>query len=566
MEFNSHDLKVVATICKTYYGLQPNKSNSTNSVFLKLFLVKSKQYLCFSLKETTMCGIAGIFHFDPSRSVNEPLLKKMTNCLSHRGPDGEGFYIKNSIGLGHRRLSIIDLSTGDQPMFNEDKSIAIIFNGEIYNYVELKEELKNLGCKFFTNSDTEVIIRTYETWGTDCQNKFNGMWAFALWDERKNQLFISRDRIGEKPLHYSTHDNTFLFGSEIKGILAYGCPQIPNLELTELYLTLGYIPAPYTFYKNISKLRAGHYLIVSPNSVQEKKYWDLPEIDEENMIRDKKLVYETFESLLKDSVRIRMRSDVPYGAFLSGGLDSAGIVALMSEISKEPVKTFTIGFKEKMFDERKLAAMVAEKFKTDHHEYMIEPNSFDEALEKVMHHFDEPFGDSSALPTGKVSEIAAQKVKMVLTGDGGDEVLSGYNSNRVEKFAEQYQKFPFFLRSRLSGIVSSAGNLFSGDNRHKIKQVARALSFSNETFSNRLMAKSWCKPELVKQIISHPEKQIKLTDFVSDFFSKYKVKHPSYQLMFFQFKVLLPDDFLTKVDRMSMATSVRKSSGSKTLN
>jgi len=503
-----------------------------------------------------MCGIAGIFHFDTSRSVSESLLKKMADSLAHRGPDGEGFYIKNNIGLGHRRLSIIDLSTGDQPMFNEDKSIAIIFNGEIYNYIELKEELKNLGCKFFTSSDTEVIIRAYETWGTDCQNKLNGMWAFALWDEKKNQLFISRDRIGEKPLHYSTHDNTFLFGSEIKSILAYGIPKIPNLELTELYLTLGYIPAPYTFYKNISKLQAGHYLIVTPNSVQEKKYWDLPEIDEENMISDKKLVYENFENLMKDSVRIRMRSDVPYGAFLSGGLDSAGIVALMSEISKEKVKTFTIGFKEKMFDERKLAAMVAEKFKTDHHEYMIEPNSFDEALEKVMHHFDEPFGDSSALPTGKVSEIAAQKVKMVLTGDGGDEVLSGYNSNRVEKFAEQYQKFPFFLRSRLPNIVSSAGNLFNGDNRHKIKQVARALSFSNETFSDRLMAKSWCKPELVKQIISHPEKQLKLADFMSDFFAKYKVKHPFYQLMFFQFKVLLPDDFLTKVDRMSMAASL----------
>ncbi|MBI4946222.1 MAG: asparagine synthase (glutamine-hydrolyzing) [Bacteroidetes bacterium] len=503
-----------------------------------------------------MCGIAGIFHFDTSRSVNESLLKKMADSLAHRGPDGEGFYIKNNIGLGHRRLSIIDLSTGDQPMFNEDKSIAIVFNGEIYNYVELKEELKNLGYKFFTNSDTEVIIRAYETWGTDCQNKLNGMWAFALWDERKNQLFISRDRIGEKPLFYSTHDNTLLFGSEIKSILAYGIPKIPNLELTELYLTLGYIPAPYTFYKNISKLQAGHYLIVTPNSVQEKKYWDLPEIDEENMISDKKLVYETFESLLKDSVRIRMRSDVPYGAFLSGGLDSAGIVALMSEISKEKVKTFTIGFKEKMFDERKLAAMAAEKFKTDHHEYMIEPNSFDEAIKKVMHHFDEPFGDSSALPTGKVSEIAAQKVKMVLTGDGGDEVLSGYNSNMVEKFAEQYQKLPFFLRSRLPGMVSSAGNLFKGDNRHKIKQVARALSFSNETFSDRLMAKSWCKPELVKQIISHPEKQIKLADFMSDFFSKYKVKHPFYQLMFFQFKVLLPDDFLTKVDRMSMAASL----------
>ena len=503
-----------------------------------------------------MCGIAGIFHFDPSRLVDQSLLKKMTNCLSHRGPDGEGFYANNNIGLGHRRLSIIDLSTGDQPMFNEDKSIAIIFNGEIYNYVELKEELKQLGCKFHTNSDTEVMIRAYETWGVDCQNKFNGMWAFALWDERKKQLFISRDRLGEKPLFYSTYDNTFLFGSEIKSILAFGLPRVPNLELTELYLSLGYIPAPYTFYKNISKLQAGHCLIVSQNSVQEKKYWDLPAIDEENMISDKKQVYENFEHLLKDSVRIRMRSDVPYGAFLSGGLDSAGIVALMSEISKEPVKTFTIGSDKKMFDERKLAAQVAEKFKTDHHEYMIGQEGFEEAIRKVMYHFDEPFGDSSALPTGAVSKIAAQKVKMVLTGDGGDEVLSGYNSNRVEKFAEQYQRVPSFLRRSLPGVVNSASHIFNGDNRYKLKQVSKALSFSNESFSDRLMAKSWARPELVKELIPHSEKQLKLSDFLSDFYSRYKVKHPFYQLMFFQFKILLPDDFLVKVDRMSMASSL----------
>ena len=503
-----------------------------------------------------MCGIAGIFHFDSSREADAVKLRKMTDSIAHRGPDGEGFHIKKNIGLGHRRLSIIDLSTGDQPMFSSDKSLAIVFNGEIYNYIELREELKKLGYKFATDSDTEVIIHAYRKWGIECQNKLNGMWAFALWDESKKLFFISRDRIGEKPLFYSTHDNTFLFGSEIKSILAYGCPKVPNLALTELYFTLGYIPAPYTFYKNIHKLQAGHSLLVSGNSVKEKKYWDLPEIDEENMVSDKKSVYDNFENILTDSVKIRMRSDVPYGAFLSGGLDSAAVVALMSEISKEPVKTFTIGFKEKMFDERKLALQVAEKFGTDHHEYMINHESFDDAITKVMHYFDEPFGDSSALPTGEVSKIAAQKVKMVLTGDGGDEVLSGYNSNRVEKFAEQYHRMPFFLRNRLPGIVSSAGNLFNGDNKYKLMQVAKALSFSNESFSNRLMAKSWCKPQMISELITHSEKQIKLADFISDFFSKYSVKNSFYKLMFFQFKVLLPDDFLTKVDRMSMASSL----------
>lgn len=503
-----------------------------------------------------MCGIAGIVHFDISRKVDESVLKRITNCLVHRGPDGEGFYIANHIGLGHRRLSIIDLSTGSQPMFNDDKTIAVILNGEIYNYIELREELKGHGYKFHTNSDTEVIIRAYEKWGTDCQGKFNGMWAFALWDERKKQLFISRDRIGEKPLFYSTYDNTFIFGSEIKSILSYGVPPEANYEMTELYLTLGYIPAPYTFYKNIHKLRAGHYLTVKPNNIADHAYWDLPEISEEDMISDKKLVYKQFEELLQDSVRIRMRSDVPFGAFLSGGLDSSAIVALMSGISKVPVQTFTIGFKETYFDERKLALQVAQQYKTDHHEYMLEPETFDEAINKIIHCFDEPFGDSSALPTGSVSHIASRKVKMVLTGDGGDEVLSGYNSNRVEKFAEQYQKVPSFLRKGMPSLVYSAGSLFSGDKRHRLNQVAKALSFSNKSFNERLIAKSWCPPDIAEKLIASSTKQFKLADFVSDFFAKYPVKHPFYKLMFFQFKVLLPDDFLAKVDRMSMVSSL----------
>lgn len=503
-----------------------------------------------------MCGIAGILHFDRSRKANEEVLQRMTRTLIHRGPDGEGYYCHENLGLGHRRLSIIDLSTGDQPMFNEDRSVAIVFNGEIYNYLELKDELGKGGCTFKTNSDTEVIIRAYEKWGTECQNKLNGMWAFALWDEKKKILLLSRDRIGEKPLIYAQYDNSFVFGSEIKSVLAYGVPASPNLELTELYLTLGYIPAPYTFYKNIHKLQAGHYLIVSGNSVKEHQYWDLPEIDEENMITNKKKVNEEFESLLRDSVRIRMRSDVPYGAFLSGGLDSASVVALMSEISKEPVKTFTIGFKEKAFDERKLAALVAKKFKTDHHEYKIEHGSFEEGIQNVITHFDEPFGDSSALPTGEVSKIAVKKVKMVLTGDGGDEVLSGYNSNRVEKFAQQYQNIPSRLRKPIPGIASAAGYFLRGGIRHKANQVSKALAFSNMTFKERLMSKSWCKPELTGQLIGFSDKQIGLSDFLDDFLLRYKTKSSFYQLMYFQFKALLPDDFLTKVDRMSMASSL----------
>ena len=386
-----------------------------------------------------MCGITGIYHFNKERSVDKSQLKRMTDIIRHRGPDSDGFYLNGNIGLGHRRLSIIDLSTGDQPMFNNDKSISIIFNGEIYNYIELRQELIQKGHKFRTTSDTEVAIKSYEEWGFDCQNKFNGMWAFALWDERKKHLFLSRDRIGEKPLHYTIYNNSLIFGSEIKSLFAYGIPKRFETELIEIYLVLTYIPAPYTFYKDIKKLLPGHYLLIKNENVEEKKYWDLPEIDEDNMFTNKGKIYDKFDYLLKDSVKIRMRSDVPFGAFLSGGLDSSSIVALMSEISNFPVKTFTIGFDDTNFDESALAQEVAKKFNTEHFRGTVTPDKFEESLERIVFHYDEPFGDSSAIPTGYVSKFAADKVKMVLTGDGGDEVLSGYRGYIGLKFIEKVE-------------------------------------------------------------------------------------------------------------------------------
>ena len=341
-----------------------------------------------------MCGIAGIYHFETSRVINRDVLTRMTDIIHHRGPDGSGIYTQENIGLGHRRLSIIDLVTGDQPMFNRDQSIAIILNGEIYNYIELRDELIQLGCRFTTTSDTEVVIQAYETWGVDCLEKLNGMWAFALWDNNKKQLFISRDRIGEKPVFYSTWDNSFVFASEMKSIFEYGVERTPMLELLEIYMVTTSIPSPFTFYKQIKKLNPGHYILVNADGLKEVKYWDLPEIDEANMLRDKTFIYEEFEHLLTDSIKIRMRSDVPYGAFLSGGLDSSSIVALMSEISSFPINTFTIGFDDNSFDESKLAQEVADRFNTKHFLGTVEPEGFDEILKKVVFHYDEPFGDS----------------------------------------------------------------------------------------------------------------------------------------------------------------------------
>ena len=422
-----------------------------------------------------MCGIAGFLNFESGKMPDKSVIKSMTDAISYRGPDGFGYYINETLALGHRRLSIIDLSTGNQPMFSDDGTIVLVFNGEIYNYIELREELIKLGYHFKTTSDTEVIITAYQHWGTDCQTKFNGMWSFALWDDNKKQLLLSRDRIGEKPMHYAVYENSIIFGSEIKSILAYGVPKTPNLELTEIYLSLSFIPAPYTFYKNIHKLKAGHYLIISGNTVHEKKYWDLPEIDEHKMLTDTQEIYQNFENLFTDSLKIRMRSDAPYGAFLSGGLDSSSIVALMSENSSYPVQTFTIGFKQKDFDERELAKLVADKFGTNHHEYLVEPSSFDEALLKIIHHYDEPFGDSSAIPTGHVSKFAASKVKMVLTGDGGDELLSGYTTYQGEKFSEQFQKLPKWFRNGFSQFYIQSCNSIQRIYTIQIKQGTRCL-------------------------------------------------------------------------------------------
>ena len=503
-----------------------------------------------------MCGIAGVLHFDRERESSQFVIKKMTDTISYRGPDGEGFYLHKNLALGHRRLSIIDLNTGTQPMFSEDKTLALVFNGEIYNYIELREELIKFGYVFRTASDSEVIILAYQKWGIECQNKFNGMWAFALWDSSKQELFLSRDRIGEKPLHYAIHDNSIIFGSEIKTVLAYGIPKIPKLELLEIYLTLSFIPAPFTFFKNIHKLKAGHYLIVRGNNVKEFKYWDLPEIDENQMISNERKVYENFQDLLTDSVRLRMRSDVPYGAFLSGGLDSSSVVALMTGISSYPVETFTIGFKEKSYDERYLAKLVAEKFKTNHHEFVVEPEGFDEIINNVSYHFDEPFGDSSAIPTGHVSKFASTKVKMVLTGDGGDELLSGYATYQHEKFATQYQNLPDWIKVNFPRFLKLVAGPLNGTVKYKLNRAQVVSYSSNLNFQDRFLYKTPSIPlSKIKEMV-RSERVYPVEEFLTDFMKSCSYKDYFYQLMYLNYKLTLPDDMLVKVDRMSMANSL----------
>lgn len=503
-----------------------------------------------------MCGIAGYLHLERDRKADISLVKEMTDVIAHRGPDGEGQFVKDNLALGHRRLSIIDLNTGNQPMFSINQEIVIVFNGEIYNYIELRQELVELGHKFKTDSDTEVVINSYKQWGIDCQLKFNGMWAFALFDFKKDTLFVSRDRIGEKPLFYSIYQNTFVFGSEIKSILKYGVSAERNTEVTELYLFLTYIPEPYTYYKYINKLEPGTCCVVSGNNVKVIRYWDLPTIKENHLNTNKKEVYEQFEYLLKDSIKLRMRSDVPFGAFLSGGLDSSSVVSIMSSLSKYPVQTFTIGFKERAFNESELAQEVALKFNTNHHLLNVEPDSFEESLKRVIHHFDEPFGDSSAIPTGYVSREAAKHVKMVLTGDGGDEVLSGYNSYLGIKITDNYNKLPRFIRTAVPNTLGVLSKYVSNHYRYKINRMLNVSSMAALDFNDRMIHKmAYTDYANIKALVS-AEKVIPIEDFVSDFYNKLDLKDDFYKMMYFDFKHNLPGDYLVKVDRMSMAYSL----------
>ena len=504
-----------------------------------------------------MCGITGFLHFDKDKNADIHLLKKMTDSLQHRGPDGEGFYLNRNIGLGHRRLSIIDLNTGDQPIFNEDKTIAIVFNGEIYNYIEIRDELKQLRHQFKTNSDTEVIVHAYEQWGINCLQKLNGCWAFALWDEKIKQLFIARDRLGEKPLFFSQWDNTLVFGSEIKSLFAFGVPSKIRTELIKLYLSLSYIPAPLTFFSNIHKLEAGHYLLINGNNIIKNKFWDLPSIDEGNMLSDKNKIYDEFEYLLRDSVKLRMRSDVPYGSFLSGGLDSSSIVAIMSDTSNYPVETFTIGFNDKEFDERDLARQVAEKFKTSHHEASFDSSVFNNSLEEVVRHFDEPFGDFSTIPTSFVCNYASKNVKMVLTGDGGDEALSGYPTYQLINFGQYYRKIPAIIRKIIPPMVGNISSFSTGKTRYLLNRTNKVLSAFELDFEDKLQQKTSWIPEANKtDLFLLNNDQYQTSDYFSEFFKPCNYTDDFYKLMYFNLKISLPDDMLAKVDRMSMAHSL----------
>lgn len=362
-----------------------------------------------------MCGIAGFIDYwdkAPTDSYERGrLLKRMCDVIRRRGPDDEGFLLKRGVALGMRRLSIIDLAGGHQPISGEDDRVTIVFNGEIYNFQELRPELEKRGHTFRTNSDTEAIVHAYEEYGTSCVNYLRGMFAFAVWDDRTRELYIARDRVGKKPLYYTvTSQGTLIFGSEIKSILEY--PQATtevNLEALDAYFTLGYVPDPLTIFRDIHKLPPGHYLTFADGRLQTRQYWDF-NFDAADS-REPEDYIDELRALLDESVRLRLISDVPLGAFLSGGIDSSTVVALMARNMNQPVKTFSIGFHEDSYNELKYARLTAKKLGTDHHEFFVTPQICD-VIDDLVWHFDEPFADPSAIPTFMVSKPRASTSRL----------------------------------------------------------------------------------------------------------------------------------------------------------
>ena len=365
-----------------------------------------------------MCGICGFYGFE-----DRQLLRKMTDTLIHRGPDDSGYYTDRNVSLGQRRLSIIDLKTGKQPIFNEDRSMVIVFNGEIYNFQEIRDNLEKNGHIFSTNSDTETIVHAYEEYGHNCLKKFRGMFAFALWDSRKKELFLARDHTGIKPLFYYSDKDRFIFASEIKSILETGIKKKINPLGLEEYLTFGFSHEDRTLLTGVKRLLPGHHLTVNHEGISVGKYWSV-EMNETNMNLNDAI--KGFRRAFEESVKLRMISDVPLGAYLSGGLDSSAVVAFMSKHADEPVKTFSVGFGSEG-DELEYARIISEKFGTDHHEKIVEYKYIPKLIEKLVWHADDCMSDAALLPTFLISEVAKKKVKVVLTGEGADELFGGYD-------------------------------------------------------------------------------------------------------------------------------------------
>jgi len=399
-----------------------------------------------------MCGIAGRFNYRTGAPVDPRVVHQMCDLLAHRGPDGDGVWTRGPIGMGHRRLAIIDLSpAGRQPMTSADGDLTITFNGEIYNFLELRRELEQRGHQFSSRTDTEVMLAAYREWGIGCLSRFRGMFAFALWDATERKLFVARDRVGKKPLHYYSDRDGLVFASEPKAFFADASFQPePDLEALSAYLTYQYVPSPLSAFKGVRKLPPAHYLLVHDGRVTLERYWKLSYATKRRITEDDACA-ELLERL-REAVRLRLISDVPLGAFLSGGVDSSAIVALMAMLSDSPVKTFSIGFDEKEFDELPYARKIAERYATDHHEFVVRPDARD-IFPQLVWHYNEPYADASAIPTYYLAQLARRHVTVALNGDAGDENFGGYRRYIPSPSAVQFDRLPSPLRRAIAGAA-----------------------------------------------------------------------------------------------------------------
>jgi asparagine synthase (glutamine-hydrolysing) len=482
----------------------------------------------------------------------------MNETQFHRGPDEGGMHTEAGLGFGHRRLSIIDLSSGQQPLFNEDGSVVVTFNGEIYNFCELSKELSSLGHRFATHSDTEVIVHAWEEWGEDCVLRFRGMFAFAVWDRNSGSLFLARDRLGIKPLYYALLPNhQFLFASELKALLAHpGLPREICYPAIEDYFTFGYVPDPKTIFNQVLKLPPGHRLTLRRGSPlrDPDRYWDIPFAPA--LSGSEQELQEELITRFKEAVKVRLVSEVPLGAFLSGGVDSSGVVAMMAELSDAPVNTCSISFGNPEFNETRYAQMVVDRYRTNHAVEPVEPDDFD-LIDKLAGLYDEPFADSSAMPTYRVCELAKKRVTVALSGDGGDENLAGYRRHRWHINEEAIRsRLPFWLRRPLFGAlgrvypkldwapkVFRAKTTFEALARSASDAYLHSVSIMGEPLRDALFSE-----QLKRDLQGYDSRRV---------FHEHSVRapseHPLSLIQYLDMKTYLPGDILTKVDRASMA-------------
>jgi asparagine synthase (glutamine-hydrolysing) len=502
-----------------------------------------------------MCGICGIFDFKGSQ-IDRELLERMTDRIRHRGPDGDGYFVSKGVGLGNRRLSIIDLEGGWQPQTNEDGSIQVVFNGEIYNFVELREELIQKGHQFKTRSDTEVIVHGYEEWGENCTSRFNGIFAFALWDSNRRQLLLARDHLGVKPLYYVLLGNRLLFASEIKALLVDPeCPREVDIQALSMLFTLRYVPSPRTLFGRIQKLPPANRMIVRSDGIRVERYWNsTPKI--RTRVNEPALV-EEYQALVEDAVRLQMRSDVPVGLFLSSGVDSGCLLSIMSKRSNQAVRTFTIGFEGgEESNETDDARRLARAFDADHSELVLGPADYEKYYERYLWDLEEPVGNETAAAFYFLSRITSERVKVALTGQGADEPWAGYDRYIGVKYSEYYARLPQFLTKNLFSRMSEhwiknevlKRGLSSLHERDVLTRLVNVYSFFSSSMKAQLF-QPW-----VKELVSSNGLEAK--EALRPLQSEVRDLDPLTQILYMDTRTNLPDDLLMVGDKTSMANSL----------